>query len=334
MVLVLKLYEQIKDIKVYLPAHYIQSRKEISYDEALSLADAPINQLISAADEIRKHFCSNIFDICSIINAKSGKCSENCKFCAQSAHYKTNISEYPLLDKEKIVKNALYMAEKGVLRFSIVTSGKALTDIDVEILAETIKEIKSKSNISICASLGLLSDENFKKLKDAGLERVHNNLETSKNFFSSVCTTHTFDDKINALKAAVKSGLSVCSGGIIGLGERIQDRIDLAFSLKELGIKSIPLNILSPVKGTPYENNKPLSEEEILRTTAIFRFILPNAFIRLAGGRSYLSDKGKKAFLSGANAAITGDMLTTYGISVDTDMQIIKETGYVVELIK
>lgn len=312
----------------------IISGENITYDEALSLLDAPLNQLIEAANDIRKHFCSNIFDICSIINAKSGKCSENCKFCAQSAHYKTNINEYPLLDKDEIVKNALYMAEKGVLRFSIVTSGKALTDKDVDILAETIKEIKSKSNISICASLGLLTDENFKKLKDAGLERVHNNLETSKNFFSSVCTTHTFDDKINALKAALKSDLSVCSGGIIGLGESMQDRIDLAFSLKELGIKSVPLNILSPVKGTPYENNKPLSEEEILRTTAVFRFILPDAFIRLAGGRSCLSDKGKKAFLSGANAAITGDMLTTYGISVDTDMQIIKETGYVVELIK
>lgn len=312
----------------------IISGENITYDEALSLLDAPLNQLIEAANDIRKHFCSNIFDICSIINAKSGKCSENCKFCAQSAHYKTNINEYPLLDKDEIVKNALYMAEKGVLRFSIVTSGKALTDKDVDILAETIKEIKSKSNISICASLGLLTDENFKKLKDAGLERVHNNLETSKNFFPSVCTTHTFDDKINALKAALKSNLSVCSGGIIGLGESMQDRIDLAFSLKELGIKSVPLNILSPVKGTPYENNKPLSEEEILRTTAVFRFILPDAFIRLAGGRSCLYDKGKKAFLSGANAAITGDMLTTYGISVDTDMQIIKETGYVVELIK
>lgn len=312
----------------------ILSGYNITYNETLSLIDAPLNELLEAADELRKHFCSNIFDICSIINAKSGKCSENCKFCAQSAHYKTNISEYPLLDKEKIVENALYMAEKGVLRFSIVTSGKALTDKDVEILADTIKEIKSKSNISICASLGLLTDENFKKLKDAGLERVHNNLETSENFFSSVCTTHTFDDKINALKAALKSGLSVCSGGIIGLGESMQDRIDLAFSLKELGIKSVPLNILSPVKGTPYENNKPLSEEEILKTISIFRFILPDAFIRLAGGRSLLSDKGRKAFLSGANAAITGDMLTTYGISVDTDMQIIKETGYIVELIK
>ena len=312
----------------------ILSGYNITYNEALSLIETPLNELLEAADEIRKHFCSNIFDICSIINAKSGKCSENCKFCAQSAHYKTNISEYPLLDKETIIKNALYMAEKGVLRFSIVTSGKALTDKDVEILADTIKEIKSKSNISICASLGLLTDENFKKLKDAGLERVHNNLETSENFFSSVCTTHTFDDKINALKAALQSGLSVCSGGIIGLGESMQDRIDFAFSLKELGIKSVPVNILSPVKGTPYENNKPLSEEEILKTISIFRFILPDAFIRLAGGRALLSDKGKKAFLSGANAAITGDMLTTYGISVDTDMQIIKETGYIVELIK
>lgn len=312
----------------------ILSGYNITYNEALSLIETPLNELLEAADEIRKYFCSNIFDICSIINAKSGKCSENCKFCAQSAHYKTNISEYPLLDKETIIKNALYMAEKGVLRFSIVTSGKALTDKDVEILADTIKEIKSKSNISICASLGLLTDENFKKLKDAGLERVHNNLETSENFFSSVCTTHTFDDKINALKAALQSGLSVCSGGIIGLGESMQDRIDFAFSLKELGIKSVPVNILSPVKGTPYENNKPLSEEEILKTISIFRFILPDAFIRLAGGRAFLSDKGKKAFLSGANAAITGDMLTTYGISVDTDMQIIKETGYIVELIK
>ena len=311
----------------------IISGEKITYNEALLLTDAPLKELLKAADEIRKHFCSNIFDVCSIINAKSGKCSENCKFCAQSAHYQTNINEYPLLDKDTIIKNALYMAEKGVLRFSIVTSGKALTDKDVEVLAETIKEIKSKSNISICASLGLLTDENFKKLKDAGLERVHNNLEASKNFFPDVCTTHTFDDKVNALKAALKSGLSVCSGGIIGLGESMQDRIDLAFSLKELGIKSVPVNILSPVKGTPYENNKPLSEEEILKTIAIFRFILPDAFIRLAGGRIHLSDKGKKAFLSGANAAITGDMLTTYGISVDTDMQIIKETGYIVELI-
>lgn len=306
---------------------------DITYNEALSLINAPFDELLNCADEIREHFCKNIFDVCSIINAKSGRCSEDCKFCAQSAHYKTDISEYPLLDKDKIVKEALYMAEKGVLRFSIVTSGKALTDKDVDIIAEVIKEIKSKSNISICASLGLLSASNFEKLKNAGLERVHNNLEASKNYFPKVCSTHTFEDKVNALKKAVSSGLSVCSGGIIGLGETMHDRIDLAFSLKELGIKSVPLNILSNIKGTPYENNKKLSEDEILRTAAIFRFILPDAFIRLAGGRAQLSDSGKKAFLSGINAVITGDMLTTSGISVDTDMQMIKDTGYIVELI-
>ncbi|MCI6474859.1 MAG: biotin synthase BioB [Mucispirillum sp.] len=306
---------------------------DITYNEALSLINAPFDELLNCADEIRELFCKNIFDVCSIINAKSGRCSEDCKFCAQSAHYKTDISEYPLLDKDKIVKEALYMAEKGVLRFSIVTSGKALTDKDVDIIAEVIKEIKSKSNISICASLGLLSASNFEKLKNAGLERVHNNLEASKNYFPKVCSTHTFEDKVNALKKAVSSGLSVCSGGIIGLGETMHDRIDLAFSLKELGIKSVPLNILSNIKGTPYENNKRLSESEILRTAAIFRFILPDAFIRLAGGRAQLSDSGKKAFLSGINAVITGDMLTTSGISVDTDMQMIKDTGYIVELI-
>lgn len=306
---------------------------DITYNEALSLINAPFDELLNCADEIREHFCKNIFDVCSIINAKSGRCSEDCKFCAQSAHYKTDIAEYPLLDKDKIVKEALYMAEKGVLRFSIVTSGKALTDKDVDIIAEVIKEIKSKSNISICASLGLLSASNFEKLKNAGLERVHNNLEASKNYFPKVCSTHTFEDKVNALKKAVSSGLSVCSGGIIGLGETMHDRIDLAFSLKELGIKSVPLNILSNIKGTPYENNKKLSESEILRTAAIFRFILPDAFIRLAGGRAQLSDSGKKAFLSGINAVITGDMLTTSGISVDTDMQMIKDTGYIVELI-
>ena len=306
---------------------------DITYNEALSLINAPFDELLNCADEIREHFCKNIFDVCSIINAKSGRCSEDCKFCAQSAHYKTDIAEYPLLAKDKIVKEALYMAEKGVLRFSIVTSGKALTDKDVDIIAEVIKEIKSKSNISICASLGLLSASNFEKLKNAGLERVHNNLEASKNYFPKVCSTHTFEDKINALKKAVSSGLSVCSGGIIGLGETMHDRIDLAFSLKELGIKSVPLNILSNIKGTPYENNKKLSEDEILRTAAIFRFILPDAFIRLAGGRTQLSDSGKKAFLSGINAVITGDMLTTSGIYVDTDMQMIKDTGYIVELI-
>ncbi len=307
--------------------------KSISKEDALLLVNAPLDELLQAANNIREHFCKNIFDVCSIINARSGKCSEDCKFCAQSAHYHTNIEEYPLLNKSKIVEEAVRVAKKGVLRFSIVTSGKALTDKDVDNIAEIIQEIKEKANISVCASLGLLSESNFKKLKKAGLERVHNNLETSEKFFPNICTTHTFSDKIKAIKEAISSGLSVCSGGIIGLGENMTDRIDLAFALKELNIKSIPINILSPIKGTPFSHNKLLSEEEILRTIAIFRFILPDTFLRLAGGRVALKDVGQKAFLSGINAVITGDMLTTSGISIDSDMQNIKDSGYIVELI-
>ena len=310
----------------------VMNNNLINYDEALTLIDAPLDKLTVYADNIRQKYCQNIFDVCSIINAKSGKCSEDCKFCAQSAHYNTNIAEYPLISKDEIVKNALYMAEKGVLRFSIVTSGKALSNKEVDILCDALKEIKSKCNISICASLGLLSDENFEKLKEAGLERVHNNLEASKNFFKYVCSTHTFDDKVKALKLAKKHNLSICSGMIIGLGEKMEDRIDLAFSLRELNVKSVPVNILSNIKGTPYEYNPKLSYDEILRTVAILRFILPEAFLRLAGGRNQLMDKGNKAFSSGINAVITGDMLTTAGISVDDDMVMIKNNGYTVEL--
>ena len=310
----------------------VMNNNLIDYNEALQLIDAPLDKLTVYADNIRQKYCQNIFDVCSIINAKSGKCSEDCKFCAQSAHYNTNIAEYPLISKDEIVKNALYMAEKGVLRFSIVTSGKALSNKEVDILCDALKEIKSKCNISICASLGLLSDENFEKLKKAGLERLHNNLEASKNFFKNVCSTHTFDDKVKALKLAKKHNLSICSGMIIGLGEKMEDRIDLAFSLRELNVKSVPVNILSNIKGTPYEYNPKLSYDEILRTVAILRFILPEAFLRLAGGRNQLMDKGDKAFSSGINAVITGDMLTTAGISVDDDMVMIKNNGYTVEL--
>ena len=316
-----KIYEKVMDNKL------------IEYNEALSLIDAPLNVLLDYADKIRQKFCCNIFDVCSIINAKSGKCSEDCKFCAQSAHYNTNISEYSLISKDEIVKNAIYMAEKGVIRFSIVTSGKALSHKEIDILCQAISEIKSKCNISVCASLGLISDESFEKLKKAGLERVHNNLEASKNYFKNVCSTHTFEDKVKALKAAKKHNLSVCSGMIIGLGENMEDRIDLTFSLRELEVNSIPVNILTNIKGTPYENNIPLSYDEILKTVAIIRFITPYAFIRLAGGRNQLKDKGFKAFSSGVNAVITGDMLTTSGISVDDDMNMIKNKGYKVELL-
>ena len=266
--------------------------------------------------------------MCTIINGKSGQCSENCKYCAQSLHFKTSVEEYSLLDSQAIFNYAKYNEEKGVLRYSIVTSGKRLSQNDLKTLCKAYRLINENLNISLCASHGLLSYDDFVKLKEAGVTRYHNNLETSRNFFPNICTTHSYDEKISTIKAAQKAGLEVCSGGILGLGETIEDRIDMALEIRNLGIKSIPVNILNPIKGTPLENNKILSNAEIKLTVAIFRFIIPYGAIRLAGGRGLLEDKGKSLFKSGANATITGDMLTTAGISINDDFNTIKELNY------
>lgn len=304
----------------------------ITKEEALKLTQSPLEELCEAADSIRKHFCSNIFDMCSIINAKSGKCSENCKFCAQSSHYETNCEEYGILDQEKILEQGKNDFKKGVLRYSIVTSGKALYKEEIDKVYNALETLNRETDGYICASLGLLDEEGFKKMKKAGLKRVHNNLEASRNFFPQVCSTHTYDDKINAIKAAQKAGMTVCSGGIMGMGESWEDRIDMAMELRELGIMSIPVNMLNPISNTPFENIKPITEDDMRRITAIYRFINPKAFIRLAGGRGLLKDKGKSCFLSGANAAITGDMLTTAGISIETDKKMIEDIGYKIQL--
>lgn len=300
----------------------------VTREEAASLIDMPIDELTEAADNIRKHFCGNKFDLCTIINGKSGKCPENCKFCAQSAFYDTNIREFPLVDEDTIVNAAVYNAKKGVKRFSIVTSGRRLSKDEINQICNDIKKIKESCNISVCGSFGLLDDDDFNALKKAGVERIHNNLETSAGYFDNVCTTHKYSDKINAILAARDAGLDICSGGIMGLGESFMDRIDMVIELRNLGIKSIPVNMLNPIKGTPLFENQKLTNDEMCRTVAIFRFLIPDGFIRLAGGRGLLPDKGKRCFMSGANAAITGDMLTTSGISVDTDLELLKELGY------
>ena len=305
---------------------------DITKEEAMELVDQPLNELCSNANEIREHFCGNAFDICTIINGKSGRCSENCKYCAQSAHYCTNIEEYPLLDSDAIVEQAKYNDERGVLRYSIVTSGKALNDKEIESVCKSIEKVKQETNVSVCVSFGLLTAEQYAKVKSAGVERVHNNLETSKNNFPNVCTTHTFEDKVQAIKNAKSVGLNVCSGGIMGLGETMEDRIDLALSLRELGIKSIPINLLNPIPNTPYANNRVLSNDEMCQIVAIFRYINPKASIRLAGGRGLLDDFGKRCFQSGANAVISGDMLTTSGITIEKDMDMLHSLGYKVEL--
>lgn len=300
----------------------------IDKSELLKLSRLPLDRLCEEANQLRKEACGNDFDLCTIVNGKSGRCSEDCKYCAQSACYRTDIPEYPLMGKEEIHKEAVHNQKKGVVRFSVVTSGKRLSDREVEQLCDAYREISRQEKISLCASHGLLTQEQFRKLKASGVERYHNNLETSEGFFSRICTTHTQRDKREAILRARKAGLSICSGGIIGMGETMEDRIDLALELRKLEVGSVPINILNPIPGTPLGRQKPLDNEEVCRTVALFRFTLPKASIRLAGGRGLLPDKGRQAFCSGANAAITGDMLTTAGISIETDLKMIRELGY------
>lgn len=303
----------------------------ISKKEVLKLLRVPLEELCTAANAVRKHFCNDSFDICTIINAKSGACSENCKFCSQSSHFNTGSPKYDMLSLNEIIEDAKYNEQKGVLRYSLVTSGRNLSKLEVDKVCQIYTAISKTSNMALCASHGLLEYEDFEKLYQAGVVRYHNNLESSRSFFSKVCTSHSYEDKLKTIKAAQEAGLKVCSGGIIGLGETMEDRIDMAFELRILGIKSVPINILNPISGTPFGENRVLSEDEILKTIAIFRLILPDAVIRLAGGRGLLKDRGKRAFLSGINGAITGDMLTTSGTNIDMDKQMIEEAGFIIE---
>lgn len=304
----------------------------LNREEALLLKEAPLEELTEAANEIRARFCGNAFDLCTIINGKCGRCSEDCKYCAQSAHYQTACQEsYPLLSTEELLKQAEHNDNQGVLRYSIVTSGKRLSDAEVDQVCESIRVIREKTNIKVCISFGLLNESQFRRLKEAGASRVHCNLESSESYFPQICTTHSFAEKIETLKAAKRAGLSICSGGIMGLGETMEDRIDMVLTARELGVKSIPVNLLNPIPGTPYEHNRVLSNEELCRIVAIFRFLIPDGMIRLAGGRGLLGDKGERCFRSGANAAISGDMLTTAGITVNTDMELLKNLGYEVK---
>lgn len=304
----------------------------LTKEEAMHLSSAELSALCEAADQIRRHFCGNTFDMCSIINGKSGKCPEDCKYCAQSAHYAANTTVYPLLSPEEILQAAEANAANGILRFSIVTSGKRLSDKEVEQVCDSFRKIQETCSISLCASMGLLTEKQFGMLKSAGVVRYHNNLETSRRFFPEICTTHTYEDKIQAIQDAQAAGLTVCSGGIIGLGETMEDRIDMALTLRELHIRSVPINVLNPIPGTPLEHNTPLKEEDVCRTAALFRFLLPDAILRMAGGRGLMGDQGRRVFQSGANGAITQNMLTTGGVTVHEDKILAEELGFEIRL--
>ena len=302
--------------------------RRLNKDENLEfLKTAPLDELSFEADRLRAHFIGNTVDLCSIISGKSGKCTEDCKYCAQSAFNHTGCDVYELLDYETIHKKALSDMNEGVNRFAIVNSGWGPTDEEFEKLIDIYTRLSRELSISLCASLGFLSTEQFKRLYDAGVRRYHNNIETSKNFFPHICSTHLFEDKLENIKRAQSVGLTVCSGGIIGMGETMDDRIDMALTLSSLGIRSIPINTLIPIPNTPLEKLPLLTEEEILRTVAVFRFINPEADIRLAAGRKLISGNGEAAYKSGASAAITGNMLTTTGSTIKNDIELLTKLG-------
>lgn len=297
-------------------------------EDVMFLMDADLEELCRSADRIRKHFCGEYGDLCTIINGKSGQCSEDCKFCAQSSHHRTQAEEYQFLSPEEILDDCIEQELKGVHRYSIVTAGRSLIGEDFSKALRAYRKMSEQSGVSLCASHGFLSDEAFEKLKKSGVSRYHCNLETSRRFFSEICTTHTYDDKIANIKRAKKAGLEICSGGIIGMGETKEDRLSLALELAKVQADSIPVNVLTPIKGTLLEGKKRLGEEEILRTVAVLRFLNPKAWIRLAAGRNLMEGCERKAFRSGANGAITGDMLTTSGNRVEDDRNMFKQLGF------
>lgn len=303
---------------------------EISAAEATALLNVEDHvALWDAAEEITRARCSRDFDSCSIVNARSGRCSENCKWCAQSAHFSTGCDTYDIIDTEACMTEARYNHSKGVKRFSLVASGYAVRGKSLTAMCSLLRRVKDEVGISTCASLGLLGRAELGELWQSGVRRYHCNLETAPSYFPSLCTTHTMEDKLRTIRTARELGFEVCSGGIIGMGESAEQRLELALTLREINPASIPINILCPIPGTPLEKAEPLTETEILDTVALFRFVHPGVQLRFAGGRAQLSrDTQLRAMRIGVNGGIVGDLLTTVGSRIDDDRQLTQEAGY------
>lgn len=312
---------------------FVLSGGQISEEEAYALAainDAEgIRALRDAAADVTAAMCPRSFDSCSIVNARSGRCSENCKWCAQSAHWHTGCSTYDIIDEEECMAAARHNASRGVKRFSLVASGRAMHGAALDKVAMLLQRAKRETGIYTCASLGLLNREELQKLWDAGVRRYHCNLEAAPSYFGELCTTHTIDDKLATIRTARKIGFDVCSGGIIGMGETTRQRVELALKLREAAPHSIPINVLCPIPGTPLADTPPISPDEIINTVAIFRMIHPAVQIRFAGGRSRLSrEEQLEAMRVGVNGGVVGDLLTTVGSTIDEDKRLVAEAGY------
>ena len=313
-------------------AEKVMDGGEITQEEAKSLIrtkDEDTMLLLAMADKIRQKFNGNAVDFCAIINARSGHCQENCKFCAQSGWYHTGVKEYPLRSPEDLLREAKQAEAYGAERFGIVTSGRGQSDpVQFASIVEAVKRITEETKLSVCCSLGLLNEEQLKTLKAAGCQRIHCNLETAKRHFPAICTTHTYEEKEAHIRRIQQAGLEVCSGGIFGLGETEEDRIDMAFALREHHVTSVPLNIFNPIPGTPFGKNKPPKPIEILRMFAMYRFILPHVIMRVCAGReNSLRDMQAFALSAGLNGAMIGGYLTIAGRSPERDKQMAVDMG-------
>lgn len=323
-------------MQMAMDIHYLKEKilsgGEITADEAFSLADisqAGRERLYEAAAEVTARFGSGRFDSCSIINARSGRCPEDCKWCAQSAHYGTDINTYALVGRDVCMDMYRRNLLAGIGRFSLVTSGRCVKGEALDKICSYFAEMRDKGGINLCASLGLLDQEAMNRLHEAGVQRYHCNLETSSSFFPTLCSTHTQAEKIETIVCARHAGMEICSGGIIGMGETMRQRVEFALELRDVAPVSIPINVLQPIDGTPLENRPSLSDEEILDTVAIFRLVHPLTVLRFAGGRARISPKAqRKALKIGINGAIMGDMLTTIGAKIDEDKKMIRDAGY------
>lgn len=297
----------------------------IDKQELLRLYNLDLDELLKLSSK----YIKDEIEFCSLINARNGKCSQNCKYCAQSSHYRTHIDSYPLVKIEEVRKAALDAKSHKASRFAIVTSGKTPDESDFDKMLEMIKEINKIEGLNSCASIGILNEEQAKKLAQSGLKRFHHNINTAKSYYPEVCTTHTWQDRLDTCKLVKKYGMELCCGVILGMGESVEQRVEMALELAEIQPNSIPINILMPIPETPFENYlDKIDEENVLRTLAIFNIANPNSILRFCGGRMRLSEENqRKALNTCVEGIMVGNYLTTIGKNPDDDIKTVEELG-------
>ena len=311
--------------------HRVIQGGSITAEEAIRFAGAEgmdVFDLFRGASRIKEHFVGSDVHLCSIINAKSGRCAEDCAFCAQSAHHNTDAPVYPLVAEDRLLEGARAAEESGSACYGIITSGTTVNGAELENILSALRRIREETSVVPSCSLGIIDEETARKLKDAGMDMYHHNLETAESFFPSICTTHAYEDDVNTVRAVKKAGLQVCSGGIFGLGESVAQRVEMAVTLRELDVDSVPMNFLNPVEGTRMEGAANISAMECLKTVAIYRMFLPDKRITVCGGREKnLGDLQSWIFFAGANGTMIGNYLTTLGRNIDVDLKMFSDLG-------